>query len=438
MKRKFLSLMLTFALVLSLISGCGTSNSSNQGSSSTTADKTVKITFLNSKGEIEAQLEDAAKEFTKENPNIKVEVIPASAGQSPFEKVTAMYASGNAPTMAMLDPGDISKFKDKFLDLSNEKWVKDAVPGALNAATIDGKVIAFPFAIEGYGLIYNKAVLDKAYGGNFDPNLIDTRNALEEAFKKIEASGVKAIEISPMDWSLAAHFLPIAYADQSKDPAKVAEFLSDLKAGKVNLMDNKVFNGLFDTFDLMKKYNIDKNDPMAPTYDRGPELIGKSEVGFWFMGNWAWPQIQTFDTANEKYGFVPIPISNDPSEYGNKGIPVGVTKFIGIDKTQNDTQQQDAAKKFLDWLVYNPTGQEMLVTKAQVIPAFKNITLEPQDPLAKSILSYIKSGNTLEFMTTLPPDHWSKLGAPMQKYLAGKIDRQQLFNDIENYWKNVQ
>lgn len=124
------------------------------------------------------------KLLQKENPNITVEVIPATAGQSPFEKVTSMYASGNAPTMAMLDPGDIAKFKDKFLDLSSEKWVSDAIDGALNAATVDGKVIAFPFAVEGYGLIYNKAVLDKAYGGNFDPSSIKTRDALEEAFKK--------------------------------------------------------------------------------------------------------------------------------------------------------------------------------------------------------------------------------------------------------------
>ncbi|MEW8997477.1 MAG: ABC transporter substrate-binding protein [Thermoanaerobacter sp.] len=441
MKRKILSIMLTFALVFSLMAGCGTKSSNNGESNSTaTATKTVKITLLNSKGEIQAQLEDAAKAFTKENPNITVEVIPAAAGQSPFEKVTAMYASGNAPTMAMLDPGDIAKFKDKFLDLSGEKWVEDAIDWTLSVARVDGKVIAFPFAVEGYGLIYNKAVLDKAYGGNFDPSSIRTRDALEEAFKKVEATGVKALEISPMDWSLGAHFLTIAYAAQSKDPAQVAQFLSDLKAGKVDLANNKVFNGLMDTFDMMKKYNIDKDDPLSPTYDRGPELIGKGEVGFWFMGNWAWPQIKEFDTANEQYGFIPVPISNNPGDYGNSQIAVGPSKFIGIDKTQNNAVQQDAAKKFLNWLVYSQTGQDALVNKANVIPAFKNITLEPQDPLAKSIGQYMKESNTLklEFNTILPPDHWSKLGASMQKYLAGKIDRKGLIDEIENYWKNVQ
>ncbi|WKV09597.1 ABC transporter substrate-binding protein [Thermoanaerobacterium sp. CMT5567-10] len=440
-RKKLLSMVVSSALILSLAAGCGTNNNTAKSNTSSTKNsEIVKITFLNSKGEIESQLEDAAKAFTKENPNITVDVIPAPAGQSPFEKVTSMYAAGNAPTLAMLDPGDIAKFKDKFLDLSGEKWVADAIDWTLSVARVDGKVIAFPLAVEGYGFIYNKAVLDKAFGGNFDPKSIKTRNDLENAFKKVEATGAKALEISPMDWSLGAHFLTLAYADQSKDPAQVNKFISDLKAGKVNLANNKVFNGLMDTFDMMKKYNLDKSNPMAPTYDKGPEVIGKGEVGFWFMGNWAWPQIKTFDTANGQYGFIPVPISNNPDDYGNSQIAVGPSKFIGIDKTQNNAAQQDAAKKFLNWLVYSQAGQDVLVNKANVIPAFKNIVLEPQDPLAKSIKQYMEEGNTLklEFNTILPSDHWSKLGASMQKYLSGVIDRKVLINDIESYWKSVQ
>ena len=42
-----------------------------------------------------------------------------------------------------------------------------------------------------------------------------------------------------------------------------------------------------DTFDVMMKYNIDKASPLSGAYERGPELLGKGEVGIWFMGNWA-------------------------------------------------------------------------------------------------------------------------------------------------------
>ncbi|MFZ5969766.1 MAG: ABC transporter substrate-binding protein [Bacillota bacterium] len=440
-KSKLMSLFVVLALIISMLAGCGGSKqgtSSEQPADGQQEAKEVKITLLNSKAEIQAQLEEAAITFAQENPGITLEVIACPAGQSPFERVSSMYASGNAPTLAVLDGGDLPKLKEKFGDLSGEKWVGDAAERTLNDATIDGKLVAFPLTVEGYGFIYNKAVLDKAFGGSFDPASIKTTKDLEEAFKKVETAGAAPLVVSPMDWSLGAHYLAIAYADQSKDPAEVAKFIQDLRAGSVDLAGNAVFNGLIDTFDVMKKYNLDKNDPLSGTYEKGPEVLGKGTVGFWFMGNWAWPNIQSFDTANGAYGFLPVPISNNADDYGNAGIVAGVTKFVGLDIEQNSQEQQDAAKKFLNWLVYEKSGQEVLVTKANIIPAFNNITLEPADPLGKSIKQYLSNGQTLQFMATLPSDHWAKVGASMQKYLSDHTDRKGLFNEIQEYWKSVQ
>lgn len=434
-KSKLVSLVLTIALATSLLVGCSSKSEQATGNNQSSSSKEIKITFLNSKGEIQSQMEEAAEAFTKDNPNIKVEVIAAPAGSSPFEKVTSMYASGNAPSLAMLDPGDISKFNDKFLDLSGEKWVADAVNKSLDVVkTNDGKVMAFPLTVEGAGIIYNKNILDKA---GVDPKNIKTTKDLEDAFNKVKAQGITPVAVSPMDWSLAGHLLPIAYATQSNDSKEINKFLDDLKAGKVDLLQNKQFNGVLDTLDLLKKNNIDSKDPLAGTYENDQQYIGSGKVAFWFMGNWAWPQIKDFAGDNTNFGFIPVPVSNNAGDYGNSGIPVGVTKFIGVDKVNNSEEQQQAAKKFLEWLVYNDNGQDILVNKANVVPAFKNITLEPKDPLGKSIKSYIESGNTIQFMTTLPPDHWKQVGASMQKYLAGAIDRAGLAKEVQDYWKTI-
>jgi len=434
-KIKLISLVLSALLATSVLAGCSSKNNESAGNSQAGVAKDVKITFLNSKGEIQAQMEEAAKAFTKDNPNIQVEVIAAPAGGSPFEKVTSMYASGNAPSLSMLDPGDILKFSDKFLDLTNEKWVADAADKSLDVVkTNDGKVMAFPVTVEGAGIIYNKNVLDKA---GVDPKSIKTTKDLEDAFSKVKAQGIAPAAVAPMDWSLAGHLLPVAYATQSKDSKEISKFLDDLKAGKVDLTQNKQFNGVLDTLDVLKKNNIDSKDPLAGTYENDQQYIGSGKVGFWFMGNWAWPQIKDFAGDNSNFGFIPVPVSNNSGDYGNAGIPVGVTKFIGVDKVNNNADQQAAAKKFLEWLVYNKTGQDILVNKANVIPAFKNITLEPNDPLGKSIKSYMSSGNTIQFMTILPPDHWKQVGASMQKYLAGKIDRAGLAKEIQDYWKTI-
>lgn len=428
--KKILSLLAAITITGGLLAGCGTSSSGSGSSSS----KKVTISMMNSKGEIQSQLEEAAKTFSKANPNITINVIACSAGQSPFEKLSTMYSSKNAPAIAIVDPGDVIKFKDKLADLSNEKWVKDAEDGTLDTVKLDGKVMACPLTIEGDGIIYNKKVLDKA---GVDPTTIKTTNDLENAFKKVQATGKSAVAVSPMDWSLGSHFFGTVYATQSKDSKENAKFMDDLKAGKVNLAQNKQFNGLLDTLDVLKKYNIDKSDPLSATYEKDQQYIGQGTVGFWFMGNWAWPQIKQFAGDNKDFGFIPLPISNNASDYGNDGIAVGATKQVAVDKIDNNADQQAAAKKFLNWLIYNKDGQDILVNKASVIPAFKNITMSPNDPLSKSIKDHVNSKNTIELITVLPSDHGTKVGASMQKYLAGKIDKAGLANEIQEYWKTV-
>lgn len=430
-------LSLIMMLVLSACGGkAGTDSNASPGSNDGGSEN-IKITMLNSKSEINNQLEQAAKDFQAENPNITLEIVPVGSGQSPFEKASALYASGNPTTMMMLDTGDVEKFKDRVLDLTSEPWMKDAVENSTTATTFDGKNYAFPFSIEGYGFIYNQKVLDQAVGGTFDPKSVETTAQLEDLFKKIAAAGKAPLIISPMDWSLGAHYLPLAYGGQSADRSQVDQFMNDLKAGKVDLASNAVFNGLMDTFDVMKTYNIDKASPLSGTYERGPEVLGKGEVGIWFMGNWAWPQISGFDTADGKYGFLPVPVSNNAADFGNSQISAAVSKRILLDKEKSTPAQQEAAKKFLDWIVYKEKGQDFLVKQASIIPAFSNIKLEPADPLGKSISEYIKAGKIEESMSTLPADHWSKLGASMQKYLANVVDRAGLASEIQAYWTNV-
>ena len=243
--------------------------------------------------------------------------------------------------------------------------------------------------------------------------------------------------LSPMDWSLGAHFFPMVYMDQSKEVGAADKFTQDIKAGKVDLNSNAVFNGIMTTFDLLKANNIDKGSPLAGTYEKATEILGKGQAAFWFMGNWAWPQIKEFDEAKGQYGFIPVPVSNNADDYGNSQIYAGPSKFIGIDSKNNDADQQAAAKKFLEWMVYNDAGQDFLVNKASLVPAFTNIKLEITDPLGKSVKQYVQDKKVIPTITTLPGDHWAQVGGSMQKYLDGKSDKAALATDIQNYWKNV-
>ena len=119
MKRKVVAAVLTMAMAGSLLAGCGSSSSDDASSKSetTTTDESassddsdsadsaredfsgVSITMLNTKSEIESQLEAAAEQWG-ELTGAKLEVYTIGSG-TPSQEVSARYAAKNAPTLIM-------------------------------------------------------------------------------------------------------------------------------------------------------------------------------------------------------------------------------------------------------------------------------------------------------------------------------------------------
>ncbi len=390
----------------------------------------MKISFLNTKNDITEQVIAATEKFSEEYPNISINVL--STDQSPVERASTLYATGTPATLTMLDSGDIPRFADKALDLSGEKWVQDLA----QESRIDGKIIGFPFSVEGYGFIYNQEVLDRAVGATFDPTTINTQEAFEELLNKIEAIGVEPYVIGSMNWSLGNHFLAIAYATQ--EDKDVNGLLNELKAGTADFVNNEAFNGLLDTFDIMKEYNLAKDDPMAYDYAESLGPVARGEAAITFNGNWAMMEIQKSNPEG-KFGFMPVPISNDASASYNNAIAIGATKQIFIDKEMSSAAEQDAAKKFLEWIVYSDAGQDFMVNESNIVMGFKNVEISPASSLAQGIIDYNNAGKSIAFAGNyVPADHWDVLGATMQKYLVDIIDREQVAAEIEEYWSNVE
>ncbi len=448
--KKFMSVLLVFALVLSF-TACGSDKTEKEESQDVTtknetSDKTeetkeeavststegVKITFLNTKGEIQAQLEEVAKTFQADT-GIELEIVPTGSGTSPFEKMSSLYASGNAPNLSMMDIGDLPSFANYMADLSEEKWVQDAMPGSLEIAQVDGKQLAFPFAVEGFGLIYNKAAIEGATGETFDPSSIANKADLEALFTKIEAGGTAPIIISPLDWSLAAHYLSIPFAAEGKDLDGINSIMDGLKAGTYDFKSSEAFENSLDVLDMLLTFNLDKEDPLAGTYESGATAVATGDAAFWFMGNWAWPQINELASTKD-FGFIPVPI--DLGDTANS-ISAGPTKYVAIDQEQSTPEQIAAAKTFLEWLIYEENGQDGLVKQCSIIPAFLNIEIAPDDALAQSILAYMSEGRTIPMVLSFPSDHWAEVGAYMQKYISGYTSRDELYEEMSDYWKNV-
>lgn len=453
--KKVMAVLLASVMTLGMLAGCGSKDAETETpAAATTAKETeaaaeadaaestaselagVEITFLNSKAEVQTAIEDMAIAFEDET-GIKVEVQSCATGESPYTKVTSAYNAGSAPTLAMLDPTDVVSLATEYaLDLSGESWVAEV---GSSATTVDGTVYGFPFCIEGRGLIYNKAAIEETLGREFDPSSINSYDSLAAILAELRAAGMEnPVVISKEDWSLGNHQLGFVYDTQDGTTDGAMAFIDSLKAGAADMGANERFTQFIETFDLLCEYNINGADPLGALYEQDPIYVVDGEAAFWANGCWAWPNLaEAGASTDDAYGFVPFVFGNDTADFANNGVEAAATKVVMIDKVQASEEQIAAAKEFLNWIVYSETGQKMLVQNAGVIPAASNNAFEALDPLGKDIQAKMKSGNSYSSAFIAPADHWSVLGASMQKYLAGQCSSAELATEINDYWMNL-
>lgn len=423
------------ALLLLLLAACSSKEQSTKN------DEDVKITFFNTSAEVNTVFEELFETYHDLNPNVTIEMIPTPIGGQQIEKFQSLLASGTPATIANLDPGTIVQYIDKFLDLETEKAKYEELtnPGAAEGGMLNGKFLGIPWTAQGYGLLYNKRVVEEAIGGTFDPSSIKTQNDLEALFEKIEAAGKAPVMIHGADWSLGAHYLALSYSLQSDDVEENLKFVEDMQSGKVKLMDNPQFAGIMDTFDLLKKYNARKNDPLVADYDKDSADFAKGDAAFYFMGDWAWAVIGNLEGKDEEFGVIPVPISNDPADFGNSQVAFSAPKLFAIDNSGSTEKQQKAAKDLIEWMVTSEQGQNAIVAEMGLSMPYKDVKATSTNVLSSAVSDYVSEGKVINIgvINYFPQDYWAKTGASMQKYLVDRIDRKGLAEEVEDYWKST-
>jgi len=452
MKKQLMYLMLSVLLVF--LVACSNTNNSPAGSTSNSGNETnsssevpaksnekVKISFFNTSAEVNTIFEDLMKEYETVNPNVTIELIPTPVGGAQLEKFQSLLVSNQAATIANLDAGTILQYKEYFLDLESEKakYEEYTMPGSVEAALLDGQFLGIPWTAQGYGLLYNKRVVEEAIGETFDPKSIQTRQDLEALFETISAKGIAPVLIHGADWSIGAHYLGLAYSLQSEDVEVNKQFIKDLQDGTVNLAENTAFTGLMDTFDLLAKHNLRKADPLVADINQDSLDFATGKSAFYFMGDWAWSIVGTLEGRDEEYGIIPVPISNNPADFGNTQVAYSQPKLMAIDKSSSTPEQQQAAKDFLEWMLTSESGQKAIVEKMGLSMPYKDVKAVSPNVMSNAIAEFVSEGKTINIgvINYLPQDYWAKTGASMQKYLTNYIDRDGLITEVSDYWKST-
>ena len=331
--------------------------------------------------------------------------------------------------MMMVDEKDVYALGSEYgTDLTDEKWVNDTD----YAISVDGQVKGFPVCIEARGLLYNANAIEAITGEEFVPEDYATLDEFTALLDKLVEGGMEhPTGVQKEDWSLAAHYFQQVY-EQRENPS---EFVNQLYSGSVDLMNDDKFNSIMDTFDTLVKYNYAGDAAAGAEREVSQQMLAEGEIAFLFDGCWAWGDVKDFDYT-DKLGQMPLPQNTEDGS--NLKLVGGGSKFFMIDSSDNTTdEQRQAAKDFLNWLVYDEEGKAFISIDCDMISPFSNNDYSVENPFGQSVKKYADEGLMIGNYSHDPDDHLSIVGASMQKYLAGVIDREGLAEEIMNYWAST-
>jgi raffinose/stachyose/melibiose transport system substrate-binding protein len=390
-----------------------------------TEEEMVELDFMHSKSHLGEQYRGLADEFEKVNPNIKVidETLGGSADWQTILK--GRFAADEGPDVFNIEgPAQYELWSENIADLTGEPFTETAIASALKALNINGRQYGMPVNFEGYGYIYNKDI----YADAGITALPTTHSELAAVAQKLEDAGHTAFGTGYATWWVVGlHMLNIAFAQQD-DPI---EFMDDLTKGTASIAKNKVFQDLKNLVDLTVEYGED--NPLTTDHNRQIQLIANGDVAMIQQG--VWKEVPIFKANPDiKIGLVPLLINDDTKM---DRVPVGVPWYFVVN-AQSTTAEQEAGKKFLDFMANSDVGRRYAVEEFGFIPAFKGVSGEGLGGVGQDILAFAEKDKTIPWVFGMWPDGFAQQDAfnNLQAYVAGKQSWEETLQSLDESWQD--
>ncbi len=450
MLKRTISIILSMTVLLCIFAACNGNTDTGVTNGNQNGQTVKEIRYLNFKPEIAEVYDEIAAEYEKEK-GIRLVVETAASGT--YEStLTARMATSEAPTIFQINgPIGYTSWAEYCADLTDTEIYKHLTDKAL-AVTSDGRVYGIPYVVEGYGIIYNKKILDKYFAlpeksTNYKSadeitNFNALREVVEDMQKNKDKLGIQGVFAATSlktgeDWRWQTHLMNIPLSIEFNDKG-IDLTGEDYKTIDFTYSDN--FKNIFDLY--INNSTTDKKQLGTLDVTSSMAEFALEKCAMVQNGNWGASQILGVSgnkVSAEDIKFMPIYMGIPGEE--NTGICIGTENYICIN-AKASAEEQKAAADFLYWLFSSEKGKKFVTEKLGFISPFDTFSQDetPDDPLAREVVRWMNTDNVTNIpwnFTVFPSVNYKdRLGAALLKYAQGSIPWEDVKKIAVEEWKS--
>lgn len=434
MKTKRVAAMgILVAIMAAMAAGC-----SNGGGSDSAK---TEITIYQSKIEANEGYKKAIEAYEAAHPDVKIN-LEAVTGNDFGASLKAKMQSDPPTIFSVGGFQDLKDYGDILEDVSDLELLNHALEGTTDMFTKDGKILAVPLYMEGYGFVVNRQIFEDA-GVDFDSMMtfdgmkagFDTlKSKIENGEMKEKYPNLEAVMEYPTKelWIAGDHDANVALTHDFTTAQEAYD--SDTLAG-TGFADYKTM------VDFQAGYTTNAdNTANLNSVDYTTSLEGGlaiERVAAIKQGNWVAPAVETTDSAVlEKLDMLPYSVPG----YSDGKYFVGVSGYWAIHSGATD-EQKKVAKDFINWMYSDAEGKKIVVENCKFVPPYDNFgDLKASDPLSQRIMDANAAGNTMNgWVYSGAPNTWGQqaAGVEVQKYLAGEATWEEVTKSCIAQWETM-
>ena len=412
--KKFLALVLALVMALSLVA-CGNKDNADankDGDGDATA--TGSVYYLNFKPESDAAWQELAAAYTAET-GVPVKVVTAASGQYDAT-LTAEMDKDAAPTMFQVgNLGAVNSYGEFCYNLEGTDVYNQMTTHDFDLKNADGETVSIGYCYEAFGIIVNKALLEKA-GHTLDEitNFESLKAVADDIHARASELGFDAFTSAGLDgsssWRFSGHLanMPLFY-----------EFRDDNVTAQPATIKGTYLDNYKAIWDL---YITDSATTgaalLSATGDQAEAEFGEGKAVFYQNGSWEYGNLKGTFSDDE---MVMLPIYIGVGDESKQGLCTGTENYWCVNK---DASEADIAATlaFMNWCVTE--GAEAMANDMGFVIPF-DTAVESTNLFVKQDVAYTAEGKTPVSWNfpTMPSEEWKNvLGSALTAYAADQTD----------------